>query len=403
MSKAVLKDSRLELVESGPFLKSAKWNRPALTSTLVSKPWLSPKAQDYVQEVLESGWWGYGPVSKDLEVEVEKLYGQDYCALATSSCTAAMHLALRCAGVGPGDEVIVPAFTYVSTAIVATYCGADPVFADVDPDSLVLTAKTVEPLITERTKAIIGMHYAGPPADFDALQALAAERGLTVIEDAAHAFGSVRNDKRVGSGADFIAFSFAPTKQVASSNGGVLLYKDAAQRDKINQLAFLGLAVDTYGRTVASGVSPTQQVVCLGNKYKADDLASAVAYAGIERLDDIVAYRGQLVDRFYQRLSDIEQVQLQPRSPNSTESWYIMPIRVPAERRDDLRAHLAAKDIGNTVHYPNLKEQPAFLNYRGDVPVTAAEAQRIISLPLHESVTLGEVNRICDEVRAFFS
>lgn len=402
MPKAVLKDPRLEVVEGDFHHKSGKWARPSLSSTLVSKPWLSPAAIGYVQEVLESGWWGYGPVSKDLEAEIEKLYGQDYGALATSSCTAAMHLALHTMGVGPGDEVIVPAFTYVSTAIVATYCGAEPVFADVDPETLTLSAETVESLITERTKAIIGMHYAGPPADFDAIKALAADRGITMIEDAAHAFGSIRDGKRVGSDADFIAFSFAPTKQVASSNGGVLLFKDKGLREKINQLAFLGLAVDTYGRTVASGVSPTQQVVCLGNKYKADDLASAVAYAAIERLDEIVAYRGQLVDRFYQHLSGIDEVQLQPRSPNSTESWYIMPIRVPAAQRDHLRAHLAAKDIGNTVHYPNLKEQPAFLNYRGEVPITVAEAQRIISLPLHESVTLDEVDRICNEVQAFF-
>lgn len=403
MSEAVLKDTRLELVDGTSYPKNSKWNRPKLSTTLVSKPWLSAKALDYVGEVLESGWWGYGPVSKDLEAEVEKLYGQEYGALATSSCTAAMHLALHTAGVGSGDEVIVPAFTYVSTAIVATYCGAVPVFADVDPKSLVLTAETVEPLITERTKAIIGMHYAGPPADFDALRALAERRGITMIEDAAHAFGSIRNDERVGTGSDFIAFSFAPTKQIASSNGGVLLFKDKGLREKINQLAFLGLAVDTYGRTVASGVSPTQQVVCLGNKYKADDLASAVAYAAIERLDDIVAYRGQLVDRYYQHLSKLGEVQLQPRSQESLESWYIMPIRVAADQRDNLRAHLAEKEIGNTVHYPNLKEQPAFLDFRGDVPVTAVEAPRIISLPLHESVTLDEVDRICGEIRAFFS
>lgn len=403
MSKAVLRDTSLEIVDSEPYEMPHKWKRPSLSTTLVSKPWLSPAATDYVKEVLDSGWWGYGPVSKDLEANVEELYGGDYGALATSSCTAAMHLALRAADVGPGDEVIVPAFTYVSTAIVATYCGADPVFADVDPKTLTLTAESVKPLITERTKAIIGMHYAGPQADFEALRTLAADRGLTMIEDAAHAFGSIRNGKRVGSDADFIAFSFAPTKQIASSNGGVLLFKDKGLREKINQLAFLGLAVDTYGRTVASGVSPTQQVVCLGNKYKADDLASAVAYAAIERMDEIIAYRGQLVDRFYEHLSDLEDVQLQPRSHNATESWYIMPIRVPAAKRDDLRAHLAAKDIGNTVHYPNLKEQPAFKDYRGEVPVTADEAQRIISLPLHESVSLEEVDRICAEVRHFFS
>ena len=206
----------------------------------------------------------------------------------------------------------------------------------------------------------------------------------------------------VGAKADFAAFSFAPTKQIASSNGGLLLFKDEDLRAKVDQLAFLGLAVDTFGRTVAKGVSPVQEVVRLGHKYKGDDLASAVAFAAVERLDDIVAYRGALVDRFYERLGDVAQVQLQPRPADSTISWYIMPIRVPAEQRDALRAHLAAADIGNTVHYPNLREQKAFQSFKGDVPVTAEEAKRVISLPLHEQVTLDEVDRICDEVALFF-
>ena len=402
MSEVALKDSALHVVEPNRNAAGPKWSRPALTTTLVSKPCLSPKAQSYVREVLESGWWGYGPVSKGLQVEAEKLYDQRRHALATSSCTAAMHLALRCAGVGPGDEVIVPAFTYVSTAIVATYCGAEPVFADVDPTTLTITAETVAPLLSGRTKAIIGMHFAGPPADFDPIRELVADRGVTVIEDAAHAFGSIRDGVRVGGKAEFAAFSFAPTKQIASSNGGLLLFRDAERRAEIDQLAFLGLAVDTFGRTVAKGVSPVQEVVRLGHKYKADDLASAVAFAAIERLDEIVAYRGSLVDRFYERLADVEEVQLQPRPADSTISWYIMPIRVPLDRRDALRAHLAQHDIGNTVHYPNLKEQPAFVAFRGDVPVTATQSRRVISLPLHEAVTVNEVDRICDEIRRFF-
>ena len=335
-------------------------------------------------------------------MEVEKLYDQKVHALATSSCTAAMHLALRALGVGPGDEVIVPAFTYVSTAIVATYCGAKPVFADVDPLTLAISSDTVAPLLTERTRAVIAMHYAGPPVDFDPIRALVKGKNIAVIEDAAHAFGSARGGQMVGAEADFSAFSFAPTKQIASSNGGLLLFKDKALRDEIDQLAFLGLAVDTFGRTLAKGVSPTQEVVRLGNKYKGDDLASAVAFAAIERLDEIVAYRGALVDRFYERLSEIKEVQLQPRPADCSISWYIMPIRVPVEKRDALRAHLAAADIGNTVHYPNLREQKAFLPFRGDVPVTAEEARRVISLPLHEQVTLDEVDRICDEVTLFF-
>ena len=402
MSEAVLKDSNLHVLDSGGAPRDTRWARPALTSTLVSKPNLSPKAMAYVQEVLESGWWGYGPVSKDLQTEVEKLYDNEVHALATSSCTAAMHLALRALDVGPGDEVIVPAFTYVSTAIVATYCGAVPVFADVDPETLAISSDTVAPLINERTRAVIAMHYAGPPVDFNPIRELVKDQNIAVIEDSAHAFGSSRDGRMVGAEADFAAFSFAPTKQIASSNGGLLLFKDKSLRDKIDQLAFLGLAVDTFGRTVASGVSPTQEVVRLGNKYKGDDLASAVAFAAIERLDDIVAYRGSLVDRFYERLSAVKDVQLQPRPANSKISWYIMPIRVPADRRDALRAHLAAAGIGNTVHYPNLREQKAFLPFKGDVPVTAEEAKRVVSLPLHELVTLDEVDRICDEVALFF-
>ncbi|MEZ5935104.1 MAG: DegT/DnrJ/EryC1/StrS family aminotransferase [Alphaproteobacteria bacterium] len=402
MPEAVLNDPHVHVLRSGKPMNGPRWARPALTTTLVSKPYLSPRAMAYVQEVLESGWWGYGPVCKDLQAEVETLYDGKTHALATSSCTAAMHLSLRALGVGPGDEVIVPAFTYVSTAIVATYCGAEPVFADVDPETLTITADTVAPLLTERTRAIIAMHYAGPAADFDPIRALVRDRNIAVIEDAAHAFGSVRDGQRVGAKADFAAFSFAPTKQVASSNGGLLLFKDGDRRVDLDQLAFLGLAVDTFGRTVAKGVSPVQEVVRLGNKYKGDDLAAAVAFAAVERLDEIVAYRGELVDRFYERLADIKEVQLQPRHDNSTISWYIMPIRVPADRRDALRAHLAAADIGNTVHYPNLREQKAFLPFRGEVPVTAEEARRVISLPLHEMVSLTEVDRICDEVALFF-
>jgi dTDP-4-amino-4,6-dideoxygalactose transaminase len=314
-----------------------------------------------------------------------------------------MHLALRAAGVGQGDEVIVPAFTYVSTAIVAVYCGAEPVFADIDPETLTLSAATVEPLLSKRTRAIIPMHYAGPPVDFEPIRELVAGRNITVIEDAAHAFGSTRNGQRVGANAEFAAFSFAPTKQIASSNGGILLYRDGERRTEINQLAFLGLAADTYNRTVAKGVSPTQQVTRIGHKYKIDDLAAAVAFASIERLEEIVGHRRALIERYYAQLGELEQVELLPRRTNAQISWYIMPIRVPAARRDGLRAHLAERNIDSTVHYPNLLEQPAFKNCRGQVPATARETRRVISLPLHQNLELPEIDRICEAVRGFLN
>jgi UDP-4-amino-4-deoxy-L-arabinose-oxoglutarate aminotransferase len=379
------------------------WQRPTLKATLVSKPRLPARALSYVEDVLRSGWWGYGPVAQHLQATIEELYEHRCHALATSSCTAAMHLALRAAGVGPGDEVIVPAFTYVSTAVVALYCGAEPVFADIDPDTLTLSAATVAPVLSKRTRAIIPMHYAGPPADFEPIRELVAGREITVIEDAAHAFGSIRNGQRVGANAEFAAFSFAPTKQIASSNGGILLYRDGERRAEINQLAFLGLAADTYHRTVARGVSPTQQVMRVGHKYKIDDLAAAVAFASIEQLEGIVEHRSALVERYYAQLERLEQVELLPRRTNARISWYIMPIRVPAARRDGLRAHLAERNIDSTVHYPNLLEQPAFKDCRGDVPVTARETRRVISLPLHQSLEPGEVDRICEAVRGYLA
>ena len=367
----------------------------------MSKPALPEAALAYVQDVLRSGWWGYGPVAQHLQATVEKLYGGRQNVLATSSCTAAMHLALRAAGVGPGDEVIVPAFTYVSTAIVAVYCGAEPVFADIDPATLTLTAATVAPLLTKRTRAIIPMHYAGPPANFEPIRELVAGRGIAVIEDAAHAFGSIRDGERVGAGAEFAAFSFAPTKQIPSSNGGLLLFRDGERRTEINQLSFLGLAADTYNRTVAQGVSPTQHVARIGHKYKIDDLAAAVAFASIERLEEIVAQRSALVERYYRQLEGVDQVELMPRRTNAAISWYIMPIRVPPAQRDGLRARLAERNIDSTVHYPNLLEQPAFQGCRGRVPVTERETRRVISLPLHQHIGPSEVDRVCDTVRGF--
>jgi perosamine synthetase len=377
------------------------WRRPPLKSTLVSKPSLHERAQAYVDDVLRSGWWGYGPVAQHLQATVEALYdGEQHC-LATSSCTAAMHLALRMAGIGPGDEVIVPAFTYVSTAVVAVYCGATPVFADIDPETLTLTAATVERCLTSRTRAIIPMHYAGPARSFDAIRELVAERDIVVIEDAAHAFGSRRDGRLVGATADFVAFSFAPTKQIASSNGGLLLYKDGERKPLLNQLSFLGLVADTYNRTIATGVSPTQRVERIGHKYKIDDVAAAIAYAGIEQLDEIVDHRGQLAERYYRNLEGFEPVQLLPRRTNDVISWYIFPIRVDEEKRDGLRARLAEHNIDSTVHYPNLKEQPAFQSAPGEVPATARECRRIVSLPMHRALGEDEVDRICEVIRGY--
>ncbi|HEX6143412.1 MAG TPA: DegT/DnrJ/EryC1/StrS family aminotransferase [Geminicoccaceae bacterium] len=378
--------------------QGAPWSRPALKPTLVSKPSLHRNAVAYVEEVMRSGWWGYGPVAQALERAVaDELYDGRTNVLATSSCTGAMHLALLAAGVRPGDEVVVPAFTYVSTAVVAAYCGATPVFADVDPETMTISAATVERVLSPRTRAVIPMHYAGPARDFGGIRELVEGRGITVIEDAAHGFGSRHGGRIIAADAEFAAFSFAPTKQLASCNGGLLLYRDGSRREEINQLAFLGLAKDTFNRTIAAGVSPPQLVNRIGYKYKIDDVAAAIAYAGFEELDEIVGHRARIAERYYERLTPLETVQLLPRSNDQT-SWYIFPIRVAAAKRDRLRAALADANVDSTVHYPSLLEQPAFRELGGDAPVTARESRRILSLPMHRAMDEHEVDRIADVV-----
>ena len=154
---------------------------------------------------------------------------------------------------------------------------------------------------------------------------------------------------------------------------------------------------------MAKGVSPTQHVARIGHKYKIDDLAAAVAFASIEQLDEIVAQRAALVERYYEQLEELPEVELLPRRTNAAISWYILPIRVPAAKRDALRARLAERNIESTVHYPTLLEQPAVQGCRGSVPVTERETRRVISLPLHQHIGASEVDRVCDTVRGFFS
>jgi dTDP-4-amino-4,6-dideoxygalactose transaminase len=148
-------------------------------------------------------------------------------------------------------------------------------------------------------------------------------------------------------------------------------------------------------------VSPTQYVARIGHKYKIDDVAAAIAYAGIEQLDEIVAHRAMLAERYYAQLEELEQIQLLPRRTNAQISWYIMPVRVPAEKRDGLRGLLAENRADSTVHYPNLLEQPAFRECRGEAPVVARESRRVISLPMHRSLSLDEVDRICGLVKSY--
>jgi len=371
------------------------WRRQPGKPLPVSRPCLVGPELTYVEEVLRSGWWGYGPVARYLEELFVQWCGVDLHALALSSCTTALHLALMAAGVGPGDEVIVPALTFVSTAAAVVHAGATPRFADVDPSTLSLAPEAVEHELSSKTRAVIPVHFAGVPANVRSIERVVRGRPIVIIEDAAHAMGAERDDCRVGSRFPFTCFSFAPTKQVPSCAGGMLVFRDGSLTSQLRELSNVGLRVDTHQRSVLHGAGPANEVVCIGYRYRMNDVTAAIAVAQFQQLEEIMSRRAALVARYYYNLSSVEGCELIKVPGSAKPSWYIMPIRVPSSIRDALRDHLASERIDTGVHYPSLIEQPAFRGMPGSAPVASREARRLISLPLHAGITNSDVDRVC--------
>jgi len=379
------------------------WTRQSDKPLLVSRPYLVGPELTYVEEVLHSGWWGYGPGARYLEELFVQWCGAGLHALAVSSCTAALHLALMAAGVGPGDEVIVPALTFVSTAAAVIHAGATPRFADVDSSTLHLAPESVERELSSRTRAVIPVHFAGIPADVRSIEQVVKGRSIVIIEDAAHAMGAEREGCRVGSRSPFTCFSFAPTKQVPSCSGGILIFRNGSLASLLRELSDLGLRVDTHQRSVAYKMGPSNEVVRVGYRYRLNDMAAVIALAQFQQLEEIMAHRASLVARYYYNLSSIKACGL-IKVPNSVKpSWYILPVRVPASIRDGLRDYLAGKGIDTSVHYPNLLEQPAFEGMPGSAPLASREARCLISLPLHAGMSSSDADRVCARIADYIS
>lgn len=373
------------------------WQRPSSTRLSVSRPVAAGRERFLVGEVLDSGWWGYGPAARSLETLFrDRLRAGG--AIAVTSGTAALHLALQGAGVGVGDEVIVPATTFVSTAMAVTHAGGTPRMADVDPCTLALSVRSVAACLTGRTRAVIVVHFAGVPADLAPLHALLAPLGIPLIEDAAHALGARRAGRIVGAGSAFACFSFAATKALAAGGGGLLVFRDAALEPFLRRRSNVGLSEDTLQRH-ARGDAPGNCVEDIGFRYRMDDITAAVVHAQLERLEEKRGIRAALVARYCRRLRAVPTCQLLAMPDDAEPTWYVFPILVPAARRDALRRLLAERGIDTSVHYPSLSAQP-FYRGLGDVtPVADDAARRLISLPLHEGVDDAAVHRICDIVQ----
>ncbi|HGY1012359.1 TPA: UDP-4-amino-4-deoxy-L-arabinose aminotransferase [Aeromonas salmonicida subsp. smithia] len=362
-----------------------------------SKPAIGDAEISAVCEVLKSGWITTGPKSHELEQQFCDTYGCQH-AVALNSATAGMHVTLMALGIGPGDEVITPSQTWVSTINLITLLGAEPVFVDVDRDTLMTSAELIAPLITVNTKAIIPVHYAGAPVDLDPILKLARQYDIPVIEDAAHAIGTRYRDRWIGATGTAI-FSFHAIKNLTCAEGGMLVTDDKALADKVRMLKFHGLGVDAFDR-MTLGRKPQAEVITPGFKYNLTDINAAIALIQLARLPELNARRAGLVARYQEKLAGLPLAPLAIPTYPHLHAWHLFMVRVDHERcgldRDQLMQALQERGIGTGLHFRAAHTQKYYRErYPAlSLPHTEWNSSRLCTLPLFPDMTLADVDRV---------
>jgi dTDP-4-amino-4,6-dideoxygalactose transaminase len=337
-----------------------------------------------VLETLRSGWLTMGPRTAAFEAAFAEHLGVEH-AVAVSSCTAALHLAYLAVGIGPGDEVIVPAMTFAATAAAVLYAGGTPVFADVGLDDLALDPADVERRITPRTKAVAVVHFAGYPARVEALRALCDAHGLALVEDVAHAPSAHVGGRKLGTWGRAGAFSFFSNKILASGEGGLLATDDEAVATVARSLRSQGMTSGTWSRH--TGATTTYDAVGLGFNYRLDEPRSALLHSRLRRLEADIEVRRELTRAYRRKLAAVPGL-LVPFGDEDVErsSCYVMPVLTEdPTRRDAARAHLRERGLQTSIFYPAVHE---FTAYRDrfdahDLERTERIARSEITIPLH--------------------
>ena len=371
------------------------FSRPAITEGDIAA----------VNEVLRSGWITTGEKTAQFEARFAEYVG---CAraIALGSATGGMHLALRALGIGPGHEVITPSMTWVSTVNLIVLCGATPVFADIDPDTLMVTSEAMERCISPRTRLMVPVHFAGAALALGALHDLAARHNIPVVEDAAHALGTHSEGNRVG-GQGTSIFSFHPIKNITTGEGGMFCTDDEALAARINRLKFHGLGVDAYDRKT-QGRAPQAQVVEPGFKYNMTDMAAALGVGQLARVDGLNEKRAELAEVYLKRLSGVDEVLPLSVSPATTRhAWHLFVVRIDTDRakmsRDAFMERLKERNIGTGLHFRAVHLQKYYREVmgtkRGMLPHTEWNSDRICSLPLFPDMTVEDVEDVVEAIK----
>lgn len=370
-----------------------------------SPPFLGPEEIEEVVDTLRSDWITTGPKTKRFEGEFGAYVGAPGdTSLMLNSCTAGLHVALATLGVGPGDEVIVPSLTFAATANVVEHVGARPVLADVRPDTLCLDPEAVEAVVTPATKVVMPVHYAGHPADLDALDGLAERHGFQLVEDAAHAVPARYRDTMIGHRANFAAFSFYATKNLTTAEGGALTGTPELLEDA-RVLALHGMSKDAWKRFDKGG-SWAYDVVVPGFKYNMTDLQAAIGTQQLRKLERFHRRRRQVAALYTEAFSTVAALEPPTELDDVVSAWHLYVLRLRPEHlsidRDGFIEELTARNIGTSVHYKPVHMMSYYRDKYGfapaDFPVSRDAFERMISIPLHPRLDDDDVADVIDAV-----
>jgi dTDP-4-amino-4,6-dideoxygalactose transaminase len=387
---------RLALDGGDPFRASwLPFHRPCIEEDEIAE----------VVDTLRGGWLTTGPRTRRFEREFAEYVGAKH-AVAVNSATAAMHLALEAIGLRPGDEVIVPAYTFTATAEVVLYFGARPVIVDVEPSAMTIDPAAAEAAVTERTRAIMPVDLAGVPCEYDALRDLARRHNLVLIADSAHALPTRYKDELVGTIADLTAFSFYVTKPLATGEGGMLVTDDEQWAERAQIMSLHGISHDAWKRYTAEG-SWYYEVVASGFKYNLTDVAAALGLRQLTKQDRFLAERLSIAERYHAAFGQMAELEVPRPADHVESSWHLYLLKLnlehlSADRAEVIRA-LHAENIGTSVHFIPLHLHPSYRERYGytpdSFPVAYQEYRRVISLPIFPGMTDSDVGDVIGAVQ----
>jgi dTDP-4-amino-4,6-dideoxygalactose transaminase len=357
-----------------------------------------------IADVIRSGWIAMGPKTLEFEKQFAVYVGARH-AIDVCSGTAALHLALECANLKPGDEVLLPTTTFTATGEVVTYLGCRPVLVDVDPVTLNIDVANAAKKLTSRTRAIIPVHIAGQPCDMDELHSFARQHNLRIVEDAAHALPSEYHGKRVGALSELTAFSFYATKTLSTGEGGMVTTNDDDLAARMRLMRLHGIAGDAWKR-YGKGGSWYYEVTEAGFKYNPTDIQAAIGLVQLSKCDASLLARRSIAMRYKEAFDCLPAVESPALKAGSESSWHLFMLRLRLEQlrisRNAFIEELKQRGIGTSVHFIPLHLHPYYqrwFGYRlGDFPVAETQFERCISLPIYPNMSKGSVQHVIDTV-----